>query len=324
MKRIAVLTSGGDAPGMNPTIRSIVLTAKAHDIEVIGVNRGYVGLMEGDLRPLDVSDVADIVDRSGTILYSARSHEFHTEAGMQKALAVCRENGIEGLVVIGGNGSIMGAKDLSERGLPCVGVTGTIDNDIGCCDYTTGYDTALSTIVDMIDRITDTTRSHWRCAVVEVMGRDAGYLALNGGIAAGATAILIPEVPFDVEKDVIDRIKAAKAKGKNYFVVVVAEGCSKQVESVQALAKRIEAETGVESRATVLGHVQRGGSPTLKDRVVGTRMGNYAVHLLMQGIGNRMVVIQNDEISDMDILEANSITKTLDRSLYDLAMEVSI
>ena len=323
MKKIAVLTSGGDAPGMNPCIRSIVLTAKANGLEVVGVNRGYVGLMEGDLRDLEEKDVADIIDRSGTILYSARTKEFHSEAGMQKALKVCKDNGIEGLVVIGGNGSIMGAKDLSERGLPCVGVTGTIDNDIGCCDYTTGFDTALATNVDMVGRIADTTRSHCRCAVVEVMGRDSGYLALNSGIAVGAVSILIPEIEFDLQRDVFDRILDAKKKGKRYFIVIVAEGVSPKLGGVQELVWQIEAATGVESRATILGHVQRGGTPTLKDRMIGTQTGNYAVHLLLKGIGNRMVVVKDDGLSDMDILEANQMTKTIDAKLYEMAKEIA-
>lgn len=324
MKRIAVLTSGGDAPGMNATIRAVVRTACAKNVEVLGIRKGFKGLMNGDMFDMDMRSVSDILQRGGTVLYSARSPEFKTEEGLNNAVNVCRNNGIEGIVVIGGDGSFRGARDLSLRGIPCVGVTGTIDNDIACCDYTTGYDTALNTIVQMVDRLRDTCESHDRCSVVEVMGRSAGYLALNSGIAVGAMAILIPEVDFDIEKNVIERIKYSQQLKKNHFIVVAAEGVSEKFGGVEALAKRIEEETGVESRYTVLGHVQRGGSPTLKDRVVGSRMGNYAAHLLMKGVGNRVVTIQHDDISDMDIYEAVNMKKSIDLDLYRIAMEISI
>ena len=241
---------------------------------------------------------------------------------MRKAIRVCRENGIEGVVVIGGDGSFRGARDLSQRGIPCVGLPGTIDNDIACCDYTIGYDTCLNTIMEMVDRIRDTAESHDRCMVVEVMGRRAGYLALNAGIAVGATAILIPEIEFDIQKDVIERMKRTLRTDKKHFLIIVAEGLGIDVAE---LGKEIQAKTGVESRACVLGHVQRGGSPTARDRVLATQMGNYAVkNLLMKGIGNRVVAIHQDKIVDYDIFEALNMEKHIDPELYRTALEVSI
>lgn len=326
MKKIAVLTSGGDAPGMNAVIRAITLTALKNDVEVLGVIRGYNGLMKGDFVDLTADAVADIIIKGGTMLYSARSPEFKTEEGMAKAIATCKENGIEGIAVIGGDGSFRGARDLSVRGIPTVGVTGTIDNDIGCCDYTVGYDTALNTIVSVVDRIRDTTQSHDRCFVVEAMGRGAGYLALNSGIACGATAILIPEVDFDVEKDVIDKIKFEQSRGRRHFIIMTSEApeVKAKIGSVEELAKKINEETGVESRATVLGHLQRGGSPTLRDRVIGTRMGNYAAHLLIEGKGNRVVAIKDDNLFDLDIIDALNTKKQLDADLYRVAVETAV
>jgi 6-phosphofructokinase 1 len=326
MKKIAVLTSGGDAPGMNAVIRAITLTALKNDVEVLGVIRGYNGLMKGDFVDLTADAVADIITKGGTMLYSARSPEFKTEEGMAKAIATCKENGIEGIAVIGGDGSFRGARDLSVRGIPTVGVTGTIDNDIGCCDYTVGYDTALNTIVSVVDRIRDTTQSHDRCFVIEAMGRGAGYLALNSGIACGATAILIPEVDFDVEKDVIDKIKFEQSRGRRHFIIMTSEApeVKAKIGSVEELAKKINEETGVESRATVLGHLQRGGSPTLRDRVIGTRMGNYAAHLLIEGKGNRVVAIKDDNLFDLDIIDALNTKKQLDADLYRVAVETAV
>ena len=326
MKKIAVLTSGGDAPGMNAVIRAITLTALKNDVEVLGVIRGFNGLMKGDFVDLTADAVADIITKGGTMLYSARSPEFKTEEGMAKAIATCKENGIEGIAVIGGDGSFRGARDLSVRGIPTVGVTGTIDNDIGCCDYTVGYDTALNTIVSVVDRIRDTTQSHDRCFVIEAMGRGAGYLALNSGIACGATAILIPEVDFDVEKDVIDKIKFEQSRGRRHFIIMTSEApeVKAKIGSVEELAKKINEETGVESRATVLGHLQRGGSPTLRDRVIGTRMGNYAAHLLIEGKGNRVVAIKDDNLFDLDIIDALNTKKQLDADLYRVAVETAV
>ena len=279
MKSIAVLTSGGDAPGMNPAVRAVVRTACQRGIKVYGVDRGYTGLINGDIHEMNLRSVSDIITRGGTILYSARCPEFKTEEGLQKAVSTCKKFGIDGMVIIGGDGSFRGARDLSLRGIPCIGLPGTIDNDISCTDYTIGYDTCLNTIVQMVDRIRDTSESHDRCTVVEVMGRGAGYLALEAGIAVGATSIIVPEVEYDIERDVIARIREFQKTGKKHFIVIVAEGVGGTAE----IAKKIEAETGVESRATILGHVQRGGSPTARDRIMASQMGSRAVDLLTQG-----------------------------------------
>ena len=328
-RKIAVLTSGGDAPGMNAAVRAVVRTGCENHVRVLGINRGFAGLMDNDIKEYNIRDVSDIIHRGGTKLLSARSREFMTEAGMQKAIDVCKNNHIEGIVVIGGDGSFRGARDLSVRGVNCVGVPGTIDNDIGCCDYTIGYDTALNTIMDMVDRIRDTCESHQRCIVVEVMGRRAGFLALNAGIAIGATAILLPEIPFTVEKDVIERIRRTQGTNKKHFVIVVAEGVAdtlkeQGVNGVFGLSDYIQHTLQIESRASVLGYVQRGGSPSVKDRVVGSLMGNYATHLLLNGVGNRVVAMQQEKIVDFDIVEALDMKKSIDLDMYRVAMEISI
>ena len=320
MKTIGVLTSGGDAPGMNAAIRAVVRTGCENGMRVMGIRRGYNGLIRGDMYEMNLRSVSDIIHRGGTMLYTARSPEFKTEEGMQKAIDVCHEVGMEGLVVIGGDGSFRGARDLSLRGIKCVAMPGTIDNDIACCDYTVGFDTAMNTIMQMVDRIRDTTESHDRCSIVEVMGRRAGYLALNAGIAVGATSIIIPEVPYDLERDVIERMRRTQKTGKEHFIIMVAEG----IGHVEEMAKIIEEKTGVESRATVLGHVQRGGSPTVRDRLVASQMGNYAVHLLMKNIGNRVVAMQKETVVDFDIYEALNMKKTIDMDLYRIAHEISI
>ncbi len=297
IKTIGVLTSGGDAPGMNAAVRAVVRTACENGIKVYGINRGYKGLMEGDIRELNIRSVSDIIHRGGTMLYSARCKEFKEEYAMKKAIEVCRDKGIEGIVVIGGDGSFRGARDLSLRGIPCIGIPGTIDNDIVSSDYTIGYDTCLNTIMQMVDRVRDTVESHSRCIVVEVMGNRCGDLTLNAGIAVGATAIVIPEIKADIEKHVIERIKRTQKTDKKHFIVMVAEG----IGGVEELARKIEKECGVESRSMILGHVQRGGSPTVRDRVAASQMGYKAVQLLMEGIGNRVVVQKNDTIIDYDI-----------------------
>ncbi|HCK85749.1 MAG: 6-phosphofructokinase [Acutalibacteraceae bacterium] len=320
MKSIAVLTSGGDSPGMNAAVRAVVRTACQRGIKVYGVDRGYTGLIKGDVHEMNLRSVSDIITRGGTILYSARCPEFKTEEGIQKAVDTCKRVGIDGMVIIGGDGSFRGARDLSLRGIPCIGLPGTIDNDISCTDYTIGYDTCLNTIVQMVDRIRDTSESHDRCTVVEVMGRGAGYLALESGIAVGATSILVPEVEYDIERDIIARIREFQKTGKRHFIVIVAEGVGGTAE----IAKKIEAETGVESRATILGHVQRGGSPTARDRIMASQMGSRAVDLLTQGIGNRVVGIRDNKIVDFDIFEALKMTKTIDMKDYELAHEISI
>lgn len=320
MKTIGVLTSGGDAPGMNAAIRAVVRTACENGIKVYGINRGYAGLIDGDLRELNIRSVSDIIHRGGTMLYSARCKEFREEKGMQKAIDTCKEFGIEGIVVIGGDGSFRGARDLSLRGIPCIGVPGTIDNDIVSSDYTIGYDTCLNTVMQMVDRVRDTVESHSRCIVVEVMGNRCGDLTLNAGIAVGATAIVIPEIQSDIEKHVIERIRRTQKTDKKHFIVMVAEG----IGGVEELARKIEKECGVESRAVILGHVQRGGSPTVRDRVAASQMGYKAVQLLMQGIGNRVVVQKDDHIIDYDIYEALCMERTVNSELYKIAHEISI
>ena len=320
MKKIGVLTSGGDAPGMNAVIRAVTRAAIAKGMEVVGVRRGYNGLINGDIVPLDARSVSDIIQRGGTMLYTARCAEFRYEEGLQKAKKTCEENGIEGLVVVGGDGSFRGAADLSARGILSIGVPGTIDNDISMTEYTIGYDTAMNTVVEMVDKLRDTAQSHDRCSVVEVMGRRCGDIALQTGIATGATAILVPEVQYNIERDVIARIINTQKTGKKHFIVVVAEG----VGGVRDLAKYVEQRLGIEARATILGHVQRGGSPTLRDRVVASQMGFKAVELLEQNIGNRVVVMQGGKIVDLDINEALDMPRVFDEELYKIAMTISI
>lgn len=319
MKTIGVLTSGGDAPGMNAAVRAVVRTAINSGMTVKGIRRGYNGLIEDDVVDLDVRSVSDIIHRGGTVLYTARSPRFKTEEGMSQAIATCKKHGIEGIVTIGGDGSFRGARDLSERGIPCVGIPGTIDNDISCTDYTVGFDTAMNTAMEMVDKIRDTAQSHDRCSVVEVMGRHAGYLALQCGIAVGATAILVPEIKTDLN-DVITKIRETQKTGKKHFIIVVAEG----VGGVEEMAKKIEAATEIETRATVLGHVQRGGNPTVRDRVMATQMGYAAVKLLEKGIGNRVVAYKNSNIVDYDIFEALNMKKSFTEDVYKIANITSI
>ena len=320
MKTIAVLTSGGDAPGMNAAIRAVVRAGISMGLNVKGIRRGYAGLIEGDIIDMDARSVSDIIHRGGTMLYTARCPEFKTQEGVDKAIASCKEHGIDGIVVIGGDGSFRGARDLSLGGIPCVGVPGTIDNDISSTEYTIGYDTAINTALEMADKLRDTAQSHDRCSVVEVMGRRAGYLALQTGIACGAIAILVPEVEFDLHKDVIEKIKAVHKTGKKHFVVVVAEG----VGGVTRIAEEIEEATGIESRATILGHVQRGGVPTARDRVMASQMGYRAVELLSQGIGNRVITFVDNQLGDKDIYEALAMTKKFDIEEYNMATAISI
>lgn len=319
MKTIGVLTSGGDAPGMNAAVRAVVRTAISLGMTVKGIRRGYNGLIEGDVMDLDVRSVSDIIHRGGTFLYTARSPRFKTEEGIQEAIDNCKKLGIEGIVVIGGDGSYRGARDLSNRGIPCVGIPGTIDNDISSTEYTVGFDTAMNTAMEMVDKIRDTAQSHDRCSVVEVMGRHAGYIALQTGIAVGATAVLVPEVDTPIE-DVIRKIKDTKKTGKQHFIVVVAEG----VGGVEDIAKKIEDATGIESRATILGHVQRGGSPTVRDRVIATEMGYAAVQLLNKGIGNRVICWRNGRIVDEDIFTALNMKKEFDYDMLEVAHRTSI
>ena len=322
MKTIGVLTSGGDAPGMNAAIRAVVRTAISLGMTVKGIRRGYNGLIDGDVIDLDLRSVSDIIHRGGTFLYTARSPKFKTEEGMAQAIENCKKFGIDGIVVIGGDGSYRGARDLSNRGIPCVGVPGTIDNDITSTDYTIGFDTAMNTAVEMVDKIRDTAQSHDRCSVVEVMGRHAGYIAVQTGIAVGATSVLIPEIAPDLDA-IIKKIKKSSQTGKKHFIIVVAEGVE-GLGGVEGIAKEIQAQTGIESRATVLGHVQRGGSPTVRDRVSATELGNAAVHLLYNGIGNRVVGYKDGALVHYDIFEALNMEKTLDFDLVEVAHETSI
>ena len=319
MKTIGVLTSGGDAPGMNAAVRAAVRGALSRGLKVKAIYKGYAGLMSGEIKDMDARAVSDIVNKGGTELFSARCLEFKEEAGVLRGVETCKAAGIDGIVVIGGDGSFRGARDLSLHGVPCVGVPATIDNDIASTEYTIGYDTAMNTVAELIDKLRDTCRSHARCSVVEVMGRHAGHLALETGLGCGAITVLVPELDQNPD-DVIEKIKTVRKTGKEHFIVVVAEGVGGSVE----LAKRIEAETGIETRATIIGHTQRGGTPTIRDRVMATKMADYAVDLLANGIGNRVVTCNNNIIGDKDIFEALQMTKELDMELFDMAERLAI
>ncbi len=318
IKKIGVLTSGGDAPGMNAAVRAVVRAAISRGMEVYGVRRGYNGLINGDIVKMDERSVTDIIHQGGTILYTARCLEFKTQEGVAKAKAKCDELGIEGLVVIGGDGSFRGAADLSAMGVLCVGLPGTIDNDISCTDYTIGFDTAMNTAMELVDKLRDTSQSHDRISVVEVMGRGAGHIAVNTGIACGATDIITKEVDYDLDR-IANTMLEKKSKGKQNFVVIVAEG----IGHSQEIATALQEKTGIEARATILGHVQRGGNPTVRDRVEATRMGYYAVELLEKGIGNRVVGIKDSKIVDYDIQEALSMSKPYDEKLHQIAEEIA-
>ncbi|UOY94283.1 6-phosphofructokinase [Ectobacillus sp. JY-23] len=319
MKRIGVLTSGGDSPGMNAAVRAVVRKAIYHDLEVYGIYHGYSGLIAGQIEKLELGSVGDIIHRGGTKLYSARCPEFKTLEGQMKGIEQLKKFGIEGLVVIGGDGSYQGAKKLTEHGYPCVGVPGTIDNDIPGTDFTIGFDTALNTVIDAIDKIRDTATSHERTYVIEVMGRHAGDIALWAGLAGGAETILVPEADYDME-DVIARLKRGHERGKKHSIIIVAEGVGSAVD----FSKKLEAATDLETRVTVLGHVQRGGSPSATDRVLASRLGARAVELLMEGKGGRCVGIQNNKIVDHDIIEALAQKHTIEMDMYQLSKELSI
>lgn len=297
-RRIGILTSGGDAPGMNAAIRAVTRTALSRGVEVIGIYEGYEGLIAGNVRNFGVRDVSNILNHGGTALYSARSPRFKEEEGMQAAIATCRANNIDGIVVIGGDGTFRGATDLTARGISCIGLPGTIDNDITATDYTIGFDTAMNTAIEMIDRLRDTSESHARCSVVEVMGRDAGDIALQVGIAVGATGAVVPEIPFD-EAALIAKIRHSRELGKRNFIVVVSEGMGHDFS--EKLTARIEAETGVESRFARLAHVIRGGTPSLRDRLLASRMGEFAVQELLDGRSNEVICDVNNEICAVDI-----------------------
>lgn len=320
IKTIGVLTSGGDAPGMNAAIRSVVRTALGKGLRVRGIRRGYQGLMEEEIIDLSARDVSDTIQRGGTILQTARCKEMRTEEGQQKAAAICKKYGIEGLVVIGGDGSFAGAQKLANLGINTIGIPGTIDLDIDCTEYTIGFDTAVNTAMEAIDKVRDTSTSHQRCSIVEVMGRDAGYLALWCGIANGAEEILLPEEHNYDESEIIKRIIENRDRGKKHYIIINAEGVGDSIN----MAKRIEEATGMETRATILGHMQRGGSPTAKDRVYASIMGAKAVELLCEGKTNRVVGYKHGEYIDVDIDEALNMEKKLPEYQLEIAKKLAI
>ena len=320
IKTIGVLTSGGDAPGMNAAIRAVVRKAVSQGMEVKGIYQGYKGLLNEEITDLRARDVSDTISKGGTILYTARCHEFRTAEGQDMGAEICRKHGIEGLVVIGGDGSFAGAQQLAARGINTIGVPGTIDLDIACTEYTIGFDTAVSTAMEAIDKVRDTSTSHERCSIIEVMGRNAGYIALWCGIANGAEDILLPESYDYDEQKLINNIIENRKRGKKHHIIVNAEG----IGHSSSMARRIEAATGVETRATILGHMQRGGSPTCKDRVYASMMGAYAADLLAEGKSNRVVGYRNGEYVDFDINEALAMQKELPEYMVRVSKALSI
>ncbi|MBQ6105239.1 MAG: 6-phosphofructokinase [Lachnospiraceae bacterium] len=318
IKTIAVLTSGGDAPGMNAAIRGVVRTAVVNGLKVKGIRRGYTGLLEEDFVDMDARSTSDIIQHGGTILYTARCAEMMHDEGVARAAEILKKNNIDGLVVIGGDGSYRGARALAEKGANVVGVPGTIDLDIACTDYTIGFDTALNTAMECIDRVRDTSASHERCSIIEVMGRKAGHIALWCGIANGAEEILIPERYDYEEQAIIDRIALRKRLGKRLHIIINAEG----IGDSNGMAKRIEEATGLETRATIIGYIQRGGSPTCRDRVFASVMGSKAVDILVSGGKNRVVCYREGKFTDMDIFEALEMQKDIDNSLWEISRKL--
>ncbi len=314
IKTIGVLTSGGDAPGMNAAVRAVVRAGVFYGFKVLGVRKGYEGLLNGEIIEMNLRSVGDIIHRGGTVLQTARSAEFNTEAGVQKAISIAQVFGIDALIVIGGDGSFRGALDLTKKGFITMGIPGTIDNDIACSEYTIGFDTCMNTVQDAIDKIRDTAYSHERCSVLEVMGRKAGYIALNVAISGGAEAVILPEKEFNIDRDIIKPIIEGRNRGKKHYLVIIAEGVGGAVE----IAQYIEEKTDVKSRATILGHIQRGGSPTVYDRVMASRMGAQTVKLLKEGISNRVVAVQGGALVDLDIQEALGMTKSIDEDMIQL------
>ncbi|MFI3253247.1 MAG: ATP-dependent 6-phosphofructokinase [Eubacteriales bacterium] len=314
IKRIGVLTSGGDAPGMNAAVRAVVRTGLTNNVEVIGIRRGWNGLISGDFQVMQTDNVSRIIHRGGTILYTARSEEFRTEEGQKKAVATCKMIGLDGIIAIGGDGTFNGALALSKHGIPVIGIPATIDNDIGCSHYTIGFDSACNAAIHCIDMLRDTMQSHERCSVVEVMGRRAGNLALYVGISTSATVVLIPERELDFQTDVVDKIRAARLGGSTHFMVVVAEGVGNSFE----IANRIQEEIGITPCVTVLGHIQRGGSPTARDREVASRMGYTAVKTLLEGKENRIIATQDGQLIDIEINEALAMKKKFQMDRYDI------
>lgn len=319
MKRIAVLTSGGDAPGMNAAVRAVVRYAIYNDLEVYGVQRGYKGLMEGELFPMTVSSVGDIIQRGGTVLKSARSLEFTTEEGQRDAINVLNVYKIDGLVVIGGDGSFRGAQKLSEKGVPAIGIPGTIDNDLAYTDFTIGFDTAVNTALDAISKLRDTSSSHERVSIVEVMGRHCGDIALYAGLGGGAEAIIVPEVPYDID-EICKKLIESKRRGKTQSIIVVAEGA----ETASHIGDMISTKTGMDTRTTILGHIQRGGSPSNADRILASKMGAAAVECLLKGKKARVIGIKENQIFDMDIDEALEKERNFDVEMHKLSQILSI
>ena len=315
VETIGVLTSGGDAPGMNAAIRAVVRTALANGVKVKGIKRGYHGLLNEDIIDMQRHDVSEIIQRGGTILGTARCPEFVTPEGQQKGADICRKHGIDGIVVIGGDGSYRGAQQLARRGINTVGVPGTIDLDIACTEYTIGFDTAINTAMEAIDKVKDTSSSHERCSIIEVMGRNAGYIALWCGVANGAEDILLPEKYDFNEQSIINNIIDNRKKGKTHHIIINAEGIGHST----SMARRIEAATGIETRATILGYMQRGGNPTCRDRYYASMMGSYAVKILLEGKTNRVVGYQHGDFVDFDIEEALKMEKTIDEFEYSVS-----
>ena len=315
IKTIGVLTSGGDAPGMNAAIRAVVRTAIHNGINVKGIMRGYAGLLQEEIVDMDSTSVSEIIHRGGTILYTARCQEFTTAEGQKKGAEICRKHGIDGVVVIGGDGSFQGAGKLSALGINTIGIPGTIDLDIACTDYTIGFDTAVNTAMEAIDKVRDTSTSHERCSIIEVMGRNAGYIALWCGFANGAEDVLLPERYDGNEQVLIDRIIENRKRGKKHHIIINAEGIGHST----SMAKRIEAATGIETRASILGYMQRGGAPTCKDRVYASIMGAKAVELLIAGHSNRLVAYKNGEYVDFDIQEALAMTKDIPEDQFRIS-----
>lgn len=320
MKKIAVLTSGGDAPGMNACIRAVVRTAKYYGLEIMGIRRGYSGLLENDMVEMHMRSVSDILHRGGTMLRTARCKEMLSKQGRKKAAKILLQNEIEGLIVIGGNGSFMGAKALTEEfNIPCIGIPGTIDNDLGYTDYTLGFDTAVNTCIDIVNKLRDTMASHERINIVEVMGRSCGDIALYTGIASGAEIIVVPEVQYDIE-DIVFRICRSREKGKVSNIIVLAEGVCKAEEFAKLLKDKLKYSI----RCTTIGHIQRGGSPTMADRLLAAQFGVHAVELLKEGIGNRVVGIKQNKIIDLDIIEALNAPESFDIELYKTMQRISM
>jgi len=314
IKRIGVLTSGGDSPGMNAVVRAVARTAMYYGIECVGIRRGYQGLINSDFVMLTADMVRHILGRGGTILYTARCDEFLTEKGREKAVGTCKMLGLDGIVAVGGDGTFRGALELSRLGVPVMGIPATIDNDIGCSNYTIGFDSACNTAIECIDKLRDTMQSHERCSVVEVMGRHAGFLALYVGIAVGATSVLIPEHELDFERDVVERIQNARLAGATHFMIVVAEG----VGSAFEIAVKIRETIGIDPRVTVLGHIQRGGAPTGRDRETATRMGYYAVRAFAEGRSGSVIGTREGGIVEIPIEEALAMKKHLQMDRYEI------